>query len=123
LRLRSIETQLDDVRRQQERLLNLRLADQIDEHAFADKNLELRDRVAKLTLQLEAADRSNDENGDLARRVFELSQDLRAKWIRSDWTARRKLLNLVCLNFELRGASLEITTRKPFDDLIERPFV
>jgi hypothetical protein len=79
--------------------------------------------VAKLTLQIEATDRKKDEKSDLAVRVFELSQDLRRKWLMADYAEKRRLLSFVCLNFTLRGATLEITTRKPFDEIIERPFV
>jgi hypothetical protein len=49
-------------RRQQDRLLNVHLAGTIDDQTFAAKNLELRGRVAKLTLQLEATDRKKYEN-------------------------------------------------------------
>jgi site-specific DNA recombinase len=76
-----------------------------------------------LTLQLEAIDRGKDENADLALRVFELSQRLREKWFTADFAAKRRLLNLICLNFVLKGASLSIATRRPFNDLIERPLV
>ncbi len=86
-------------------------------------DLELRDRVAKLTLQIEATDRKKDEKSDLAVRVFELSQDLRRKWLTADYAEKRRLLNFVCLNFTLRSVSLEITMRRPFDDLIEPPLV
>ena len=46
---------------QQDRLLNLRIDDQIDEDTFAKKNTELRDRLASITLQLEALNRSRDK--------------------------------------------------------------
>ena len=81
--------------------------------------MELRDRVAKLTLQLEATDRKKDENADLALRVFELSQRLREKWFKADFAVKRRLLNLICLNLVLKGASLVITCRKPFNSLVE----
>src|SRR5205085_3613891 len=64
-RAKEVQSQLDDVRRQQERLLNLHLAGTVEEQTFTTKNLELRDRVAKLTLQMEATDRKKDENADL----------------------------------------------------------
>src|SRR6476646_5133730 len=48
---------------------DVHLAGAVDEQTFASKNLELRDRVAKLTLQMEATDRKKDENADLALRV------------------------------------------------------
>ncbi len=118
-RVRSIEGQLDDVRRQQERLLNVHLSGAVNEQTFATKNIELRDRIAKLTLQMEATDRRKDEKGDLALRVFELSQRLREKWLTADFPVKRRLLNLVCLNFVLKGANLAIATRKPFNCLVE----
>ena len=119
LRTRDVEQQLDDVRGQQERLLNRRLAGAVDEQLFAAKNMELRDRVAKLTLEMEAADRRKDERADLAVRVFELSQDLRRKWLTAGFAEKRRLLNFVCLNLVLQGATVVISTRKPFNCLVE----
>ena len=118
-RASELQGQLDDVRRQQERLLNVHLAGTIDEQAFGAKNLELRDRVAKLTLQLEATDRKKDETADLALRVFELSQNLKKQWFSADFAAKRRLLNLICLNLILKGVTLVISTRKPFNSLVE----
>ena len=66
---------------QQDRLLNLRIDDQIDQETFAAKQMELRNRIAKLKLQLEVLDRSHDETADLAVKVFELSQTLRQQWL------------------------------------------
>lgn len=50
---------------QQERVVNLRMDGEIDAETFAKKQLELRDRLATLKLQMDALDRSNDEMGDL----------------------------------------------------------
>lgn len=55
---------------QQDRLLNLCLADQIDENTFARKDTELRDRVASIKLQFDVLDRSHDESADLALKAF-----------------------------------------------------
>lgn len=62
---------------QQDRLLNLRIDDQIDEETFVRKQTELRDRQASIKLQLDVVDRSHDETAELAIKVFELSQTLR----------------------------------------------
>jgi len=45
---------------QQDRLLNLRIENQIDEETFVRKQTELRDRLASIKLQLDAVDRSHD---------------------------------------------------------------
>jgi len=39
---------------QQDRLLNLRLADDIDQDAFARKSTEIRNRLASIKLQIDA---------------------------------------------------------------------
>ncbi len=102
---------------QQDRLLNLRLGGEIEQDSFAKKSTELRDRLARIKLQLEAVDRTHDENADLASQVFELSQTLRSKWLTADYGIKRRILEIVCLNCELVDASLYVTMRKPFDTL------
>ncbi|MCP4191768.1 MAG: recombinase family protein [Planctomycetaceae bacterium] len=112
-----IQRQLTNVAEQQGRLLNLRLMEEIDTDTFANKQLELRDREAELKLQLDVTDRSQHEMADLACKVFELSQSLTEKWLTAEYAEKRRILEIVCLNLELDGASLCIETRKPFDVL------
>ncbi len=118
-RCTDLQKQLDETRRQQERLLNLHLSGNLDESAFATKNTEIRDRLANLKLQLEVTDRSVAEKADVALKVFELSQSLPEKWVRSDYAAKRQIIEMVCLNLVLKGTSLCIATRKPFNVLVE----
>ena len=47
-------------------LLNLRLADDVDQDTFARKSTEIRDRLASIKLQMDALDRSHDETAELA---------------------------------------------------------
>lgn len=104
---------------QQDRLLNLRLAEQVEQDTFAAKHTELRDRLASIKLQLDVLDRSHDETAELASKVFELAQTLRNQWISADYAAKRRILEIVCLNCRLEGASLVLSMRKPFDALAE----
>ena len=104
---------------QQDRLLNLRIDGQIDDNTFAKKNTELRDRHASIVLQLEALNRSRDENAELASRVFELSQTLRDKWLTAEYDEKRQILDIVWLNCRLDDVTLVPTIRKPFDVLAE----
>jgi site-specific DNA recombinase len=104
---------------QQDRLLNIRLADEIDQTTFAAKHTELRDRLAATKLQLDVLDRSHDETAELAAKVFELSQTLQNTWETADYATKRRILEIVCLNCRLDGASAVFTTRKPFDVLAE----
>ena len=104
---------------QQSRLLDMRLADQLDQDTFAAKHTELRDRLASIKLQLESVDRTTQELAELALKVFELSQTLTEKWLTADYATKRRILEIVCLNCRLDGATLCPTIRKPFDVLAE----
>lgn len=104
---------------QQDRLLNLRLSEDVDQDTFARKHTELRDRLASIKLQLDVLDRSHDETAELAAKVFELSQTLQNTWVSADYATKRRILEIVCLNCTLDGASAVFSTRKPFDVLIE----
>lgn len=104
---------------QQDRLLNLRLSESIDQDTFGRKGTEIRDRLASIRLQLDAVDRSRDENAELALKVFELSQVLREKWLTADYHLKRRILEIVCLNCQLVDVTLCPTMRKPFDVLAE----
>jgi hypothetical protein len=68
-------------------------------------------------------DRSHDETAELASKVFELSQTLRKRWVTADYDAKRRILEIVCLNCKLDGATLVLTMRKPFDVLAEELLV
>ncbi len=104
---------------QQDRLLNLRLSDEIDEETFANKHTGIRDRLASAKLQLDVLDRSHDESAELALKVFELSQTLQDQWVGADYASKRRLLDIVCLNCTLDDVTLVPTIRKPFDMLAE----
>jgi hypothetical protein len=103
--------------KQQDRLLNLRLNEDIDQETFAKKQTELRDRLASIKLQLDVVDRSHDEMTDLAAKVFELSQTLCDQWLSADYATKRRILEIVFLNCRLDDVTLVPEIRKPFDVL------
>lgn len=107
------------VRDQQNRLLNLRMLEEIDADTFASASGDLRDREAEFKLEIDVADRGRHEIIDIAVNAFELSQSLREKWFDADYAAKRRILEILCLNGSLDGASLVATMRKPFDLLAE----
>jgi hypothetical protein len=84
-----------------------------------EKNVELRDRIATLTLQLESAHRRRDEHADIAQKVFERSQSLKERWFGAEYEEKRQILEMLCLNFSLDGATLVPQIRSPFDLLVE----
>ncbi|HUQ68515.1 MAG TPA: hypothetical protein VM165_03270 [Planctomycetaceae bacterium] len=104
---------------QQDRLLNLRIDDQVDEPTFLRKQTELRDRLASIKLQLDVLGRTHDETAELAIKVFELSQTLRQQWLTADYATKRRILEIVCLNCRMDDVTLVLEMRKPFDVLAE----
>jgi site-specific DNA recombinase len=118
-RLEALERDRKLVTLQQDRLLNLRLLDEIDAEIYNRKPVELRDREAELRLGMAARSRNRHEEADIAVQAFELSQRLREKWLRADNAAKRRILEIVCLNVRLDDATLVATMRKPFNVLAE----
>ena len=93
--------------------------EEVDQEMFAAKSTELRDQVAKLTLLVEGQDRGRAEAGEIALKAFELSQTLKDKWLTADYRAKRRILEITCLNFRLVDVTLVPVWRKPFDVLAE----
>ncbi len=114
---KELRRQITLVTQARDRLLNLRIMEEITADTYAAKDTELRDRLANLELQLQARSRSRDEHGDLAIKVFELSQSLKDKWLTAESQEKRQLLEIVCLNLTLKEEKLDLVMRKPFDVL------
>jgi len=107
------------LRGQQDQLVNLYTLGEIELESYSKKNTEFRDRIAAATLRLESVDRRRDEHAELAVKVFELSQRLDTSWVTADYAAKRRILNIICLNFSLVDVSLVPEWRKPFDLVAE----
>lgn len=115
----SVQRELEAVRKQKQRLLDLRLLDEIESETFAAKQTELRSKETRLLTKLEGCGRQHSERADLAVKVFELSQALSAKWLAADIAEKRLLLEIIGLNWTLDGVNLVPQMRKPFDLLAE----
>ena len=113
------ERELAGVRLQKQRLLDLRLLDEIEADTFASKQSELRSKETRLQTKLEGLGRQQSERADVAVKVFELSQALSEKWLAADTAEKRLLLEIICLNWTLDGVTLVPQMRKPFDLLVE----
>ena len=107
------------VQEQKSRLLDLLLLKEIEAETYAKKASELRDREADLWEKVQAGSRYNNEDSDITVKAFELSQNLREKWVTADFVAKRRILEIVCLNLRLEDVTLIPTMRKPFDMLVE----
>ncbi len=104
-----------EVVRLQGQLLNLRLLEEIDADTYAAKAQELRDEEAELRFKIERCSRGRNEIIDIAIKAFEISQSLREKWFEADYAAKRRILEIIGLNWTLDDVSLCVSMRKPFD--------
>jgi len=107
----------------QDRLLNGYLAGTIDEEVFQTKSADLKSQVETVGHQLDEADQFDPAFGQAALAVFDFSQNLVPLWRGSNLARKREILEVVSLNRMLSDVSLVLTKRKPFDFLIERPFL
>lgn len=118
-RLSDLTRQRTAISNQKDALLNMRLADEIDQKTYSEKDSELRDRLAQINLRIEACDRDQDENAELVIKTFELSQSVRGKWLEADSATKREIVEILCLNLTLDGVNLVPEWRKPFALLAE----
>ena len=94
---------LVQVRDQQNRLLNLRMLEEIDADTFASANGDLRDREAGLKLEIDVADR-----GDTSKMTNDQIPMTTAGAVIGIWS-------VVLGPWGFYGVTLAPTTRKPFD--------
>ncbi len=107
----------------QDRLLNAYLAGSIDDQTFQIKSADLKTQLEEAERQLDEADKFDPACGEAALATFEFSQNLVELWRGSNSARKRELLDVVSLNRQVSDVSLELTKRKPFDFLAERPFL
>ncbi|MHB8899154.1 MAG: hypothetical protein ACYC6Y_10450 [Thermoguttaceae bacterium] len=81
-RTEELQRQLTLARHQQGQLLNLRLMEEIEADTFAAKNTELRDKIARLTLQVESADRGRAEQTEMAVKRLNFRKAFRTNGLR-----------------------------------------
>ena len=104
-------------------MLNGYLAGSIDEQAFQMKSLDLKAQLEEVERQLEEADKFDPACGKAALATFEFSQNLVELWRGSNLAQKRELLEVVSLNRKVSDVSLVLIKRRPFDFLVERPFL
>ena len=75
-------------------------------HFCGEEHGTTRPGRSQLTLQVEALNRGHDEDADIAIKAFELSQSLTSKWVTADYAAKRRILEIICLNWTLDDVTL-----------------
>ena len=103
----------------QDRLLNAYLAGTIDEATHKAKSNELKSEAAKTDEAMGRLGNVDPAGGETALALFDWTQRAAEIWRRSNNTARRQILDAVCLNRTLGDVNLVAIKRKPFDVFAE----
>ncbi|HQL76412.1 MAG TPA: hypothetical protein PLD58_24820, partial [Phycisphaerae bacterium] len=94
-----------------------------EEAVFTGKSVDLKTQIEEAERQLDETDQFDPAFGQAAMAVFEFSQNLVPLWLGSNSGTRREILECVSLNRLLTDTSLVLVKRRPFDFLVERPFL
>jgi hypothetical protein len=103
--------------------LGLDLAGTIDENLFNNKSAELKTQAEDVARQLDEDNHFDAAQAQMALNVFDFSQNLVDIWRGSNFAVRRQILDCVSSNRTLSDVSLCLEKRRPFDFLVERPFL
>lgn len=111
---------LATLQRQAQRLLDMRLNDELDADTFKAKHAELQTNIHRL--QQECQPITGSKSLPLARKAleaFELSQTLADTWLTATPKQKRHITEKVAIELFLDGITLSATMKKPFDALAE----
>ena len=114
-RREQLASELAKTQRMMNELVDLRLRNEIESDTFVPKHASLRGRVQELRAAMDDEATRHADDGEQAVGVFELAQDLTARWVAAETATKRLLLDIVCLNLVLDGENLVPTLRRPFD--------
>ena len=104
----------------QDRLLNVSLAGTVDDDAFKAKTAKLKADTARVTEEIDAQGDVAPARGKAVLAVFDWSQKAAEIWRGPNTTARRQILDSMCLNRQVSDVTRVTTKRKPFDFCVER---
>ncbi len=107
--------ELKMVQRKKDELVRLRLSEDIEHATFTRNHEGLLVQECELRATLDRESVRQTEDGAQAVQVFELAQDLTARWVAAEVATKRLLLDILCLNLVLEDQTLVPTLRRPFD--------
>ncbi len=110
----SQERALQDLRREEDNLLSLRLRDQIDDDTFAAKRGESKQRREVLEASLARATKSADELLQRLREVLTFSARAHEVFTTGSPVQQRQILETIGLNYTLGARKASYTLKNPF---------
>ena len=106
--------------KQNQRLLSLYLQGHVDAVTFQDKSTMLQGQIQEVEQALAACSDIDPACGDMAREVYDFTQNAVEVWHGSKMDSKQRILRAFSLNRTLGDVTLVMTKRKPFSFLAER---
>ncbi len=106
--------------KQNERLLSLYLQGHVDAVTFQDRSTMLQGQIQEVDRALAACSDIDPACGDMARAVYDFTQNAVEVWNGSNQESKQRILRAFSLNRTLSDTTLCLEKRKPFSLIAER---
>ena len=117
-KIKELKRQLSRVAKQQNELLELRLAITINDERFQIKRDELRQREELLQRQIQSCAFVREQSMTCAAEAGDVFKRIPEKWPTADFQTKRRILEIIFGKFTLNGKTLVTSNRTPFELLI-----
>ena len=112
--LSSMKREHTQIQSKLDRLIDLRLENEITKDEYEAGKTRLKDRQYELDDLIKMYDRADSEFTDALINLLSLASDAQELWKGSTISKKRELLNFVFANLQLDGAKLSYTLKEPF---------
>jgi site-specific DNA recombinase len=118
-KIKEIQTEQEKINKRLNRLTDLFLDGEFGENEYKEKRKELEQKRDDLLKELESNNRADNNFAECLISTLQLASKAGETFRGSDDEEKRKLINLVFQNLELKGHKLIYTLRPPFDAFVK----
>ena len=117
--LKELQTKHTKIKNRLDRLTDLFLDGEFDEDEYREKRKSLEQKRGDIVKEIESNDRADNNFSECLINTLQLASSAGKTFKGSDIEEKRKLINLVFQNLELKGQKLDFTLRPPFDAFVK----
>lgn len=114
-----IRTKIDTLRTRIDRSFVDKLDGRISEAFWQAHTNRWQDELATLECELAAHSKADVSYYEQGRGILELGKQAHKRYLRGDGQYKRRLLEMIKSNFQLRGETIEYQMRSPFDQMVK----
>ena len=117
--IKGLEAEHTKIQSRIERLTDLFLDGEFDENEYRDKRKSLEQKRDEIVKEIESSNRSDNNFAETLISCLQLASEAGKTFRGSTVEQKRRLVNLVFDNLELKGQKLVYTLRPPFDSFVK----